>query len=160
MLLNLSIKRTGLLLVAVPLICELFFVLLLGYLHWQAEAEVQREVLSKTIIEHSDVLMINVLNSAQATSTYALNIHDEEKMRVAAEQFEASNKQSAAEFEYLQQAVRDKPQELATLQEMRDIYLKYQTLANGLREFVAHKDEYPGPSFKSNCSAVSSRSMT
>ncbi|HEY9773231.1 MAG TPA: HAMP domain-containing sensor histidine kinase [Planktothrix sp.] len=143
MSLNLSIKKTGLLLVAVPFVCELAFVVVLAYLHWQAESEVQREIRSKTIIEHSDVLMVNVLNAAQASSTYALNIHDPDKLAAAQQQFEAANGRSREEFDYLQSAVRDKPDEAAMLSEMREVYTRYQTLAQELVEFVRHKDEYP-----------------
>jgi signal transduction histidine kinase len=142
--LNMTVAQKGLFLVAVPLVCELFFVFVLVTLHRQAEAEVQRDVTSKTIIEHADVLMIDILNSGTATSTYALNIHKDKATAMRAfDQYGVIDRQILDEFETLKKLVKDKPQENGQLESIRETYDRYKEVGKEGVDLFNKKDTMP-----------------
>lgn len=137
-----TVLQKGLFLVAVPLVCELFFLLVLGTLHRQAEAEVQRDITSKTIIENADVLMIDILKSGTATSTYALNIKKDKAIAMRAfDQYGEINRQILDEFETLKILVKDRPQENAQLESIRQTYDRYNDVAREGADLISNKKD-------------------
>ena len=141
---NMTVSQKGLFLVAVPLLFELVFVLVLVTLHRQAEAEVQRDITSKTIIENADVLMIDILNSGTATSTYALNIKKDKTTAMKAfDAYGEINRQVVDEFETLKKLVADKPQESVRLATIRETYDRYNEVAQFGVDLINKKDSMP-----------------
>jgi len=142
--LNLTISQKGLLLVAVPLLFELFFVFVLVTLHRQAEAEVQRDILSKNIIHHADALMIDVLNSGTATSTYALNFKKDKAVAMKAfEQYGQIRQDVLQQLDILKTLVNGKASEMEQLENIRQTCEHYNEMANETIAILYKKDTMP-----------------
>jgi signal transduction histidine kinase len=128
--LNLNISQKGLLLVAVPLAFELFFVAVLVSLHQQAENEVKRELESKTIIEHANSLMVQIINGGTATGEYGFNIKDHPARASAAMvKYGRVRKEALDEFATLEPLTANRPDQAALLKQMSERYADYHDLA-------------------------------
>lgn len=127
-----KISQKGLILVATPLVCQLFFVVVLVWLHWQAEAEVKREVHSKTVIGHADKFMIDILSAGTATSTYGLNVRDPDKAAEALQQYEDVSKDANIQMKALRNLRSDSPEQIAVLDATSDLYTRYDKIARAV----------------------------
>jgi signal transduction histidine kinase len=129
-----KIAHKGLILVAVPLACELFFVGVLVSLHQQAEAEVQREVRSRSIIEKADQLIIDVLSAGTATTTYGLNVRSRDTADAAVAKYETALKDVEDQFRALVALCRNRPDQMSILEKTFKLYKRYDRITNAVRE--------------------------
>ena len=124
-----KISQMGLILVALPLVCELFFVGVLSYLQAQLESEMKIEIRSRNIIEHSDRLMIAVLSAGTATSSYGISMRDESSGENAIARYEKASLEASAQLRELFKLTADRPEQLAILNRISKTYDNYDKVA-------------------------------
>lgn len=107
---RLSIAQKGLILVSVPVAFELLFVFTLTYLLHQSETELRRQMHSKEVIEHANILMRHYLDASTAAGGYSFTRDPEFLMR-----YERGLAGAETEYAQLEGLVRDNPSKLQQL---------------------------------------------
>ena len=123
---NLQLSHKGLILVAVPLLFEIFFVVVLVFALKQAEYEIWRERHSKAVLSESNALLKNIMDSA--LSLYVYGTTGSERM---IERYKELSVEIPAQIYNLKILLRDSKNQYDALN-------RVQKIGNRATELLAH----------------------
>lgn len=140
---NLKIGEKGLMLVAVPLLFELVFVGTLAYTQHQSDKEIERQKLAKTITSEAERLLLDVIDSSTATTTYGLNIKlKPESAKKALDQFKSDQDNANRLFDKLSEHIHGEERSVKALRDLRELVDKFGTVGYRATELYGTPGKY------------------
>jgi signal transduction histidine kinase len=118
---KLNISHKGILLVSVPLISELFFVAILVFMLQQAELEINRAVQAKTIVQHADAVVVEVMKTMGSLQAAKQNEQNSSAPKDALRNdYMESRARAEKEFATLARLVDDRPMQVVLVKKIQD----------------------------------------
>lgn len=115
-LLSTTLSQQGLILIAVPLLFEFVFVGSLAYLLERADAEVQQEEHAREVLLHAYAVNRHAMDATNFLGEYTLS-----GQRESASAYQGKLSDIRAEYQTLENLVKDEPTQLALAQRSKDL---------------------------------------
>lgn len=128
---RLTIGRSGVLLVAVPVLFELLFVGFLSHLLQQSEMETQRQLRSKTIIAKANLVMKRAASVTMSAGAYAFG-----RDPFYAQEYQSVLELITSDLDELAVLVKDKPSQLQNLAKMKVLMAALKKRLSNFREMI------------------------